>query len=92
MSRPALRACPAVDARTLTEADNISPLPIMNLGAVACIQSHAKALRRFLETDAEASLILEDDAELAVDVPTMCEGVDWWPVGTRAISLKTPTR
>ena len=49
-------------------------VPFVNLGAVACIQSHAKALRRLLETDAEAALILKDDAELAVDVPTMCEG------------------
>ena len=62
----------------------------MNLGAVACIQSHATALRRFLETDAKAALILEDDAELAMDVPTMCEGVDWWPAGTSAISLEAP--
>ena len=81
---------PAVDAHTLSEADNISPLPFMNLGAVACIQSHAKALRRFLEADAEAALILEDDAELAVDVPAMCEGVDWWPAGTSAVSLEAP--
>lgn len=79
---------PAVDARTLSGADNVSPLPFMNLGAVACIQSHAKALRRFLETDAEAALVLEDDAELAGDVPAMCESVDWWPAGTSAISLE----
>ena len=83
---------PAVDARTLAEANHISRMPqwYMHLDAIACTQSHARALRRFLGPDADAALILEDDAALATDVPTMCQGVDWWPAGTSAISLESP--
>ena len=80
----------AVDAHDLSETDRISPLPFLDLGAIACMRSHAEALRRLLLTPQPAALVLEDDAELAADVPALCESVDWWPVGTSVIKLETP--
>lgn len=60
----------------------------LNPGALACAYSHLKALRAFLETDAPAAFILEDDAELADDTPSLLESVDWWPVGTHIVRLE----
>ncbi|MCY4556522.1 MAG: glycosyltransferase family 25 protein [Chloroflexi bacterium] len=56
-------------------------------GAAACTFSHGKALRRFLETDRPAALILEDDTELASDTGLLLRDKDWWPARTQAIQL-----
>ena len=80
----------AVDARDLSDADRLTSLPFIDLGAVACMQSHAEALRRLLLTSHAAALVLEDDAELASDVPAMCRDVDWWPEGSKVVSLEVP--
>ena len=80
----------AVDARDLSDADRRSSLPFIDRGAVACMKSHAEALRRLLLTSHAAALVLEDDAELASDVPAMCRDVDWWPEGSKAVSLEVP--
>ena len=85
---------PAVDARLLAAQDeweqrtNGNP-PAWNAdpGAVACAYSHRKALRAFLDTGEQAALILEDDAELADDTPSLLEAVDWWPPEARMITL-----
>ncbi len=61
------------------------------LGATAGTYSHRKALRSFLDKSAPAALILEDDAELADDTPSLLETVDWWPLGARVIRLETGT-
>ena len=88
------RRIPAVDARLLAaqeewERDTNGNPPEWNvdLGAVACAYSHRKALRAFLDTGERAALILEDDAELADDTPSLLEAVDWWPPEARMITL-----
>lgn len=81
----------AVDAHDLSEADSASASPFVDPGAVACIRSHAEALRRLLLSPHPAALILEDDAELAMDAPALCQDVDWWPDGTKVIKLEAPT-
>ena len=83
---------PAVDARCLSVSGKapIVKAPIMDFGAVACSLSHAKALRTFLGSPHSAALILEDDAELAADVPALCASTDWWPAGTSLIKLDAP--
>ena len=63
---------PAVDARHLDDGDCH-----LDKGCVACVLSHRKALARFLDTDHEAALILEDDAELAADAPMLLRSTDW---------------
>ncbi|MDE0407752.1 MAG: glycosyltransferase family 25 protein [Alphaproteobacteria bacterium] len=86
---------PAVDARLLAaqeewERDTNGNAPAawtVDLGAVACAWSHRKALRAFLDTGEPAALILEDDAELADDTPSLLETVDWWPPEARMITL-----
>ena len=45
------------------------------LGEEACFQSHLKALDAFLSSGAETALILEDDAELAPDMPALLDAM-----------------
>ncbi len=56
------------------------------------MQSQAKALRLLLETDHPAALILEDDAVLASDTPTLIESVEWWPAECDIVRLETGYR
>lgn len=65
---------PAVDASLLSDramdalvAPN-GPIPRMPKGARACTASHIDMYRRFLKTDADYALILEDDAMLSPDL------------------------
>ena len=87
----------AVDARLLAAQENWeqsangnAPEWHVDPGAVACAYSHRKALRAFLDSGAQAALILEDDVELADDTPALLEAVDWWPPAARVIRLETP--
>ncbi len=87
---------PAVDARLLATQEeweqgtsNGPPGSDLSLGEVACVWSHRKALRAFLDTGEHAALILEDDAELAPDTPSLLESVDWWPPDARVIRVET---
>ncbi len=59
----------------------------LSLPQSGCRESHLVAISEFLRTDAPASLILEDDAELAPDVRRLLASVEWWPAGTNAIKL-----
>ena len=87
----------AVDARLLAAQEdweqgaNGNAPEYPNWGAVAVVYSHRKAFRAFLDTDAQAALILEDDAELADDTPLLLKAIDWWPPGARVIRLETGT-
>ncbi len=90
---------PAVDARLLAaqeewerDTNGNPPGRTVDLGAVACAYSHRKALRAFLDTGEQAALILEDDAELAPDTPSLLEAVDWWPADARMITLEASGR
>ena len=78
---------PAIDAQSLPAVGKIS---LLNRGSRACLLSHAEALRRFLDTSHPAAAILEDDAEVAADLPDHCVSIDWWPAGTALVKLDTP--
>ena len=82
----------AVDARQLPPEARADRNPLLQAGSKACMLSHGEALRRFLATDRAAAMILEDDAELASDLPSVCGGTDWWPDGTGLIKLERPNR
>jgi len=56
---------------------------------VALAMSHRKALKEFLLTEHPAALILEDDAVLSSDLPSLLHSVDWWPQGINVIKLDT---
>lgn len=77
----------AVDANALSGADGVHKPPYMDLGARACLLSHGEALKSFQETDQPAALILEDDVELARDLPKLCESVEWWADKTPLVKL-----
>ena len=56
----------AIDGQTLVDEPACRR---MNPGHVGCARSHYKAHSAFLDTDAAAALILEDDVEVAGTVP-----------------------
>lgn len=61
----------------------------LSVPEVALAMSHRKALKEFLLTEHPAALILEDDAVLSSDLPSLLHSVDWWPQGTNVIKLDT---
>ena len=95
------RRIPAVDARTVTDEELNKRVSLngffraieLDRGAGACVLSHLRALDTFLSaSDAPAALILEDDAELAADLPMFIETVDWWPADAKLVKLETGAR
>ncbi len=87
---------PAVDARLLAAQEeweqrtngNAPEWHADDLGAVACALSHCKAWGALLATRHPAALVLEDDAELASDLPALLESLDWWPAGVSLVRLE----
>lgn len=86
---------PAVDARLLAaqerwemETNGNPPFWRINLGAAAGMLSTSKAMIGLLGSDAPAALILEDDAELAPDTPSLLGGTGWWPAGAHIVRLE----
>ena len=90
---------PGVEAATLAEFDEqerksgkLPTLPPINLGSAACMIGHTKALKSLLKSESLAALILEDDAELALDTPSLMQSTDWWPDGSMIIRLEDGRR
>lgn len=90
---------PGVEAATLAEFDEQErkagkppTLPPINLGSAAGMIGHTKALKSLLKSEAPAALILEDDAELALDTPSLMQSTDWWPDGSMLIRLEEGRR
>ena len=81
----------AIDARSLppTPLKSKNLYHVMTLGHFACSQSHIKALKTFLSTSHPAAVILEDDAEIASDFPTLLESTEWLPQGFGLVKLDT---
>ena len=85
---------PAVDARLLADREERriergdGRSWRISLGSAAGMQGHAKAMRRLLESDAPAALILEDDAELAQDTASLLQSVAWWPDEATVVRLE----
>ncbi len=62
-------------------------LPQITPHEIACTESHCKAMTAFLATPHPAALILEDDAALAPDIPSLLVSTAWWPEGVDLIRL-----
>lgn len=60
-----------VDVKAFCHRHGKMPLP----GEVGCYLSHVWAMRRFLETDKEFVLIMEDDLRLGPDLPKVVESL-----------------
>ena len=75
---------PAIDKAQLCDHPATRRLGV---GHVACLKSHGKAMAAFLDTDAPAALILEDDAEVGSAVPEIIRNIDWWPEGHGLVKL-----
>ena len=80
----------AVDVRQLSDEVSRGHCPPgrINLGSAANKMGHAKAIRRLLESDSPAALILEDDAELSCETATLLHSVDWWPRDAKVVRLE----
>ena len=78
----------AVDAKQLAGMEGAPSRPRV-VAAIANMQSQAEAMRLLLESDCPGALILEDDAVLASDTPTLLESVEWWPAGSDIVRLET---
>ena len=90
---------PGVEAATLAEfveqerkSGKPLTLPSINLGSAACMIGHTKALKSLLKSEFPAALILEDDAELALETPSLMQSADWWPDGSLLIRLEDGRR
>ena len=77
----------AIDARDIALEDEYlgrlidnSKGKLISLGARACTLSHIKVMAKFLQTNHKVALILEDDVELASDLPSLLENLDWFPI------------
>lgn len=87
----------AVDARQLAAQEewerrtngNPPEWHVDDLGAVACALGHCRAWGALLASRHPAALVLEDDAELASDLPALLESLDWLPAGARLVRLET---
>ena len=86
---------PAVDARLLAAQEEWErttngnpPFWRINLGSAANMLGHGRAMSELLRSDAPAALILEDDAALAPDTPSLLGSVDWWPSGAHVVRLE----
>lgn len=85
--------CLGIDAARITAIDGATldregPL---STGEVACLMSHCKALRAFLDTNKPAAMVLEDDVEMSSDMASLLRGIDWWPERTCLIKLDNPS-
>ena len=79
---------PAVDARDLPELGMALSRGLI-AAAIGNMRSQAAAMRKLLESDSPAALILEDDAVLAPDTPLLLEAVgNWWPEGSHIVRLE----
>lgn len=77
----------AVDAHRIALPDDLPSRP-RHMAAVANMMSQARAMRLMLESAHPAALILEDDAVLAGDTPTLLESTEWWPDGFNIVRLE----
>ncbi len=97
---------PAVDARAFTPAQaaaldaplyrrrhGMEPAP----GELGCYLSHVEVMRRFLASDAEFALVLEDDVLLGAALPAVLDGLAalharWDMVKLSGVHSGTPVR
>ncbi|MCY4458814.1 MAG: ankyrin repeat domain-containing protein [Albidovulum sp.] len=59
-------------------------------GHVACLHSHCKAMEAFLDTDAAAALIMEDDVEIGAELPDLIADLSWWPPDHDLVKVQSP--
>ena len=84
----------ARDARTVSDeelrarVDLDAPMRKMGRGSAATLLSHIVAMEMFLSTSSPVALILEDDAELANDLPLFLRSLDWWPTDASLVKLE----
>lgn len=84
----------ATDARIVTDAELGTRVRLdgqvlrIGRGSESNILSHCRAMEMFLATSTRAALVLEDDAELASDLPHFLDSLDWWPESTGLVKLE----
>ena len=79
---------PAIDKHKLRIDD--PALDRLPKGPVACLHSHYRAVDTFLDTDASAALIMEDDVEIGTEIAELIADLSWWPPGYGLVKLQSP--
>ena len=81
---------PAIDKHKLRIDD--PALDRLPKGPVACLRSHYRAVETFLDTDASAALIMEDDVEIGTEIVELISDLSWWPPGYGLVKLQSAIR
>ncbi|MFD3190915.1 glycosyltransferase family 25 protein [Sedimentitalea sp. HM32M-2] len=84
----------AIDVRQVDEGElrkrcrDEGPWGVFTLQNMACTLSHAQIWQKFLDTDAEFALILEDDVFVATDLGSWLSDTGWWPKGADVVKFE----
>ena len=88
----------ATDAKTVTDKELRTRVALklqmrkMGRGVEANLLSHIRTLELFLTTSSPSALVLEDDMELAKDLPLFLRSLDWWPKHASLVKLEAQSR
>lgn len=74
---------PAVSAQDASASETLLPAEI------GCYLSHVACWKRFLETDDEHCLILEDDVVFAPSAHQVLRDLSWWTPGVDIVKIET---
>ena len=78
----------AVEEGHLERNNDYSIRRPISIGAKACTLSHIKAMKLFLQSNSQYALILEDDVELASDLPNLLKSTNWFPHPHMVVNLE----
>jgi len=85
----------AIDTEKLSQSPlrarlkDSGPLGLFGLGDMACTLSHLTVFETLLNSNHQMCLILEDDANIAQDLPEFLADVTWIPKDTDIVKLET---
>ncbi len=64
---------------------------LISMGCSASALSHFKAMKQFTQSNHQFALILEDDVQLASDLPELLKSYDWFPKSHAVVNLEVNT-
>ncbi len=67
---------------------SFGPWGVFAPGNMACTLSHAKSWKRFLKSDADIALILEDDVFLSPELRLWLQDLTWWPPTSDLVKIE----
>ncbi len=77
-----------VNSKYFEFSDSAFSSTALCIGDKACTLSHLSAIEAFLKTDSKYAMILEDDAELASNLPDAVMSCNWIPRDANLINFE----